>query len=72
MTRKPILIDCDPGQDDAVMLLLAFGARDALDIRGITTVAGNVSWTRPSATPGSSANWEESRTFRCSPVASDP
>ena len=43
MTRKPILIDCDPGQDDAVMLLLAFGARDALDIRGITTVAGNVS-----------------------------
>jgi len=42
MTRKTILIDCDPGQDDAVMLLLAFGARDALDIVGITTVAGNV------------------------------
>ncbi len=42
MSRKAILIDCDPGQDDAVMLLLAFGARDALDIKGITTVAGNV------------------------------
>lgn len=39
---KRILIDCDPGQDDAVMLLLAFGARDQLDIAGITTVAGNV------------------------------
>ncbi|MDA0369078.1 MAG: nucleoside hydrolase [Proteobacteria bacterium] len=42
MARKTILIDCDPGQDDAVMLLLAFGARDELDILGITTVAGNV------------------------------
>ncbi len=42
MARIPILIDCDPGQDDAVMLLLAFGARDALEIAGITTVAGNV------------------------------
>ena len=42
MTRKKILIDCDPGQDDAVMLLLAFGARDVLDITGITAVAGNV------------------------------
>ncbi|NQV79849.1 MAG: nucleoside hydrolase [Alphaproteobacteria bacterium] len=42
MARKTVLIDCDPGQDDAVMLLLAFGARDELDILGITTVAGNV------------------------------
>ena len=42
MARKTIIIDCDPGQDDAVMLLLAFGARDELDIKGITTVAGNV------------------------------
>lgn len=42
MARTKILIDCDPGQDDAVMLLLAFGARDVLDIAGITTVAGNV------------------------------
>lgn len=42
MARKTIIIDCDPGQDDAVMLLLAFAARDELDIKGITTVAGNV------------------------------
>ncbi len=46
MARKKILIDCDPGQDDAVMLLLAFGARDVLDIAGITTVAGNVPLTK--------------------------
>lgn len=37
-----IIIDCDPGQDDAVMLLFALAARDELDIAGITTVAGNV------------------------------
>jgi len=41
MTR-PILIDCDPGQDDAVALLLALAAPKELDILGITAVAGNV------------------------------
>lgn len=40
MTR-PIIIDCDPGQDDAINLFLAFAARDKVDILGITTVAGN-------------------------------
>lgn len=39
---RPIIIDCDPGQDDAVALLLALAAPEALDIRGITAVAGNV------------------------------
>ena len=38
----PIIIDCDPGQDDAVALLLALASRQDLDVRGITTVAGNV------------------------------
>ncbi len=42
MTRKKIIIDCDPGQDDAVMLLLALASRDVFDILGITAVAGNV------------------------------
>lgn len=36
-----VLIDCDPGLDDAVALLAAFGA-NTLDVRAITTVAGNV------------------------------
>ncbi|MEM9402660.1 MAG: nucleoside hydrolase [Pseudomonadota bacterium] len=40
--RRRIIIDCDPGQDDAVALFLAFASRDELDILGITTVAGNV------------------------------
>jgi len=39
---RPIIIDCDPGQDDAINLLLAMSSPDELDILGITTVAGNV------------------------------
>ena len=36
----PCLLDCDPGHDDAVALLLA-AAHPALDLRAITTVGGN-------------------------------
>lgn len=39
-TRR-IIIDCDPGQDDAVALLLALASPE-LEVLGITTVAGNV------------------------------
>lgn len=42
MNKRKIIIDCDPGQDDAVMLLLALACPDDFDILGITTVAGNV------------------------------
>jgi len=41
MARK-IIIDCDPGQDDAINLLLAISSPDELDLLGITAVAGNV------------------------------
>ena len=40
MERKKIIIDCDPGYDDAVALLLAAGHPD-IEVLGITTVAGN-------------------------------
>jgi purine nucleosidase len=40
--REPIIVDTDPGQDDAVAILLALAAGDQLDLRGITAVAGNV------------------------------
>ena len=42
MPRHAIIIDCDPGQDDAIGLLLAMSSPDELDILGVTTVAGNV------------------------------
>lgn len=42
MIKKiPIIIDCDPGCDDAVALLMAF-LNEKLDIKGITVSAGNV------------------------------
>ncbi len=41
MTRK-IIIDTDPGQDDAVALLLALASPEEFDILGIVAVAGNV------------------------------
>lgn len=40
--RRKIIIDTDPGQDDAVALLLALAAPDELEIVAVTTVAGNV------------------------------
>ncbi len=39
--RRKIIIDTDPGQDDAVAILLALGSAE-LDVIGITAVAGNV------------------------------
>ena len=42
MKRQSLIIDCDPGVDDAVGLLLAFGSPE-LDLKAITTVGGNVS-----------------------------
>jgi purine nucleosidase len=42
MSRRKLIIDCDPGQDDAIMLLLALASPEELEIAGITTVAGNV------------------------------
>src|SRR3546814_9189700 len=40
-TGRPIIIDTDPGQDDAIALLLALASPE-LDVLGITAVAGNV------------------------------
>lgn len=41
MPRK-IIIDTDPGQDDAVAILLALASPDEIDLLGLTAVAGNV------------------------------
>jgi purine nucleosidase len=41
MRARKIIIDTDPGQDDAVAILLALASPE-LDVVGITTVAGNV------------------------------
>ena len=36
----PVLIDCDPGHDDAIALLLAVASPE-VDVLGVTTVCGN-------------------------------
>lgn len=45
MDRQRIVIDTDPGQDDAVAILLALASPE-LEVLGITTVAGNVPLAR--------------------------
>lgn len=40
MNRKAVIMDCDPGHDDAIALMLAL-ASDAIEVLGITTVGGN-------------------------------
>src|SRR5215471_8887857 len=39
---RRVIIDTDPGLDDAVAILLAFTAAEELDVRGIVAVAGNL------------------------------
>ena len=42
MPPRKIIIDTDPGQDDAVAILLALASPEDIDLLGITAVAGNV------------------------------
>ena len=39
---RAIIIDTDPGQDDALAILLALASPETLDVRAIVAVAGNV------------------------------
>lgn len=42
MDKIPVIIDCDTGIDDMISFVLTLASKQ-LDIRGVTTVAGNVS-----------------------------
>jgi purine nucleosidase len=42
MPTRKIIIDTDPGQDDAVAILLALASPEDVEVLGITAVAGNV------------------------------
>jgi inosine-uridine nucleoside N-ribohydrolase len=44
----PILLDCDPGHDDAMALLLALASPE-VELLGVTTVAGNQTLPRTTA-----------------------
>lgn len=42
---EKIILDCDPGHDDAIAMLLAFG-NPQIDLLGVTTVGGNQTLTK--------------------------
>lgn len=42
MSARSIIFDCDPGDDDAIALLMAIASPNKLNILGITTTSGNV------------------------------
>jgi len=42
MSPRKIIIDTDPGQDDAVAILLALASPEDVDVLGVVAVAGNV------------------------------
>lgn len=48
MRPVPVVIDCDPGHDDAMALLLALASPE-LDVLGVTTVAGNTTLDKTTA-----------------------
>ena len=41
MSKIPLIIDCDPGLDDAISLLLTLASPDEFDLLGVTTNVGN-------------------------------
>lgn len=41
MSKIPVIIDCDPGMDDAIELLLAMASPQEINLLGITAVVGN-------------------------------
>ena len=42
MSRHRIILDCDPGRDDALAIAMALASPGEIDLAGITAVAGNV------------------------------
>jgi purine nucleosidase len=46
MAPRKVIHDCDPGQDDAMALLLELAAPEAIELLAVTTVAGNVPLAR--------------------------
>ena len=68
MAKRPIIIDCDPGQDDAIALLLAMSSPDELELLGVTTVAETCRLHSQNATRDRCAISPAATMSRCMPV----
>ena len=60
MSAQKIIIDTDPGQDDAVAILLALASPDEIEVLGITAVAGNVPLSLTEKMRVLFVNWQDS------------
>ncbi len=67
----PVVIDTDPGNDDAVLLALA-AAADGIDICGVTTVAGNVGLEHTSRNARAILDWFGADDVPVAPGAAAP
>jgi purine nucleosidase len=56
MTKRSIIIDTDPGLDDAIAVLFAFGI-ERFNVLGLTTVAGNIGISTTTANAASLATF---------------
>ncbi len=56
-----LIIDTDPGADDVVALLFALASPEELNIRALTTVAGNVRLDKTSRNARLAREWAGSR-----------
>jgi len=70
MVTKRLLIDCDPGHDDALAILVAAGSAEA-EFVGITTVAGNQTLGKTTRNALTVAPSVASFPSRSSPVTTD-
>jgi hypothetical protein len=70
--RPKIIIDTDPGQDDAVAILLALVSPEEIEVLGIVAIAGNVPLERPTGRPMSTISGRPMPTAStsCPPSAS--
>ena len=68
--KRQIIIDTDPGQDDAVAILLALASPEEIELLGIVAVAGNVGLERTARMPARSSSSRAAPTSRSMPAAS--
>ena len=71
MSPRKIIIDTDPGQDDAIAILLALASPERL-VLGITAVAGNVPLSLTEKNAVSYVNWLANHRFGFSRDATRP